>query len=137
MNAHTSRSHRHPGKSSRRVDRLAYLPDIMAKAPAPKAARGTSKEAAAAQDGPVPVVVMGLGFIGQEIARAALQSEELELIGAVDSSPSIAGKKLSDVIGQPAGTFKVSASAAWLNQGKASSSQVLTTCMPSESASRI
>lgn len=84
----------------------------MAKAPAPKAARGTSKEAAAAQDGPVAVVVMGLGFIGQEIARAALQSEELELIGAVDSSPSIAGKKLSDVIGQPAGTFKVSSSIA-------------------------
>ena len=52
---------------------------------------------------------MGLGFIGQEIARAALQSEELELIGAVDKSPSLAGKKLSDVLGLPAGTFKISA----------------------------
>jgi 4-hydroxy-tetrahydrodipicolinate reductase len=56
----------------------------------------------------VPVVVMGLGFIGQEIARAALQSEELELIGAVDKSPSLSGKKLSDVLGIPAGTFKIS-----------------------------
>jgi 4-hydroxy-tetrahydrodipicolinate reductase len=56
----------------------------------------------------VPVVVMGLGFIGQEIARAALQSEELELIGAVDKSPSLSGKKLSDVLGLPAGTFKIS-----------------------------
>lgn len=56
----------------------------------------------------MPVVVMGLGFIGQEIARAALQSEELELIGAVDKSPSLAGKKLSDVLGLPAGTFKIS-----------------------------
>jgi hypothetical protein len=56
----------------------------------------------------VPVVVMGLGFIGQEIARAALQSEELELIGAVDKSPSLAGHKLSDVLGIPAGTFKIS-----------------------------
>lgn len=63
-------------------------------------------------DGPVPVVVMGLGFIGQEIARAALQSEELELIGAVDKSPSLAGKKLSDALGIPAGTFKISSTIA-------------------------
>ena len=47
---------------------------------------------------PVPVVVMGLGFIGQEVARAALSSEEVELIGAVDVSPHLAGKKLSDVL---------------------------------------
>lgn len=52
-------------------------------------------------------MVMGLGFIGQEIARAALRSEELELIGAIDSAPSLAGKKISDVLGQAAGTFKV------------------------------
>ena len=51
---------------------------------------------------------MGLGFIGQEIARAALRSEELELIGAIDSAPSLSGKKISDVLGQAAGTFKVS-----------------------------
>lgn len=66
------------------------------------------KKSEGVTDGPVPVVVMGLGFIGQEIARAALQSEELELIGAVDKSPSLAGKKLSDVLGMPAGTFKIS-----------------------------
>ncbi len=56
----------------------------------------------------VPVVVMGLGFIGQEIARAALRSEELELIGAIDLSPKLIGKKISDVLKLPAGTFKVS-----------------------------
>ena len=50
---------------------------------------------------------MGLGFIGQEIARAALRSEELELIGATDLSPGLVGKKISDVLGLPAGTFKV------------------------------
>jgi 4-hydroxy-tetrahydrodipicolinate reductase len=55
---------------------------------------------------------MGLGFIGQEIARAALRSEELELIGAIDSSPKLLGKKLSDVLGAPAGTFKISADMA-------------------------
>jgi 2,4-diaminopentanoate dehydrogenase len=53
------------------------------------------------------VVVMGLGFIGQEIARVALQSEELEVVGAVDKSPSLAGRTLTDVLGLPAGTFKV------------------------------
>lgn len=63
--------------------------------------------AAPSSDGPVPVIVMGLGFIGQEIARAALQSEEVELIGAVDRSPSMAGKTLTEVLGIPAGTFKV------------------------------
>ena len=77
-----------------------------------KRARGedvASKKSGGSADGPVPVVVMGLGFIGQEIARAALQSEELELIGAVDKSLSLAGKKLSDVLGMSAGTFKISA----------------------------
>jgi hypothetical protein len=60
----------------------------------------------------VPVVVMGLGFIGQEIARAALRSEELELIGAIDSSPRLLGKKISDVLGVPAGTFRIVADLA-------------------------
>jgi 4-hydroxy-tetrahydrodipicolinate reductase len=50
---------------------------------------------------------MGLGFIGQEIARVALMSEEVEVIGAVDKSPSLAGRTLTDVLKQPAGTFKV------------------------------
>ncbi len=50
----------------------------------------------------MPVVVMGLGFIGQEIARSALASPELELIGAVDTNPSLAGRKLSDLVGAPA-----------------------------------
>jgi 4-hydroxy-tetrahydrodipicolinate reductase len=60
-----------------------------------------------ARQGPVPVIVMGLGFIGQEIARAALKSHEVELVGAVDRSPSLAGRTLTDVLGLPAGTFKV------------------------------
>lgn len=67
-----------------------------------------AKEKATGDEGPVPVVVMGLGFIGQEIARAALTNEELELVGAVDKSPSLAGKKLGDVIGVPC-AVKVSA----------------------------
>lgn len=62
---------------------------------------------ARAAAGPVPVVVMGLGFIGQEIARAALASPEVELIGAVDTSPQLSGRPLADVLGQPTPKLKV------------------------------
>jgi len=57
--------------------------------------------------GPVPVVVMGLGIIGQEIARAAYASPELKLIGAVDTSPLLAGKKLGEVLGNGQVSLKV------------------------------
>ena len=65
---------------------------------------------ARAPDGPVPVVVMGLGFIGQEIARAALSSPEVELIGAVDPQPTLVGRPLGDVLGQAGPRFKISES---------------------------
>ncbi|HTS81614.1 MAG TPA: dihydrodipicolinate reductase [Myxococcaceae bacterium] len=55
---------------------------------------------ARANSGPVPVVVMGLGAIGREIARAALQSEEVTLVGAVDTHPALVGKRL-DALGVP------------------------------------
>src|SRR5712692_3617455 len=61
-----------------------------------------------ALEGPVPVVVMGLGFIGQEIARVAYASPELKLIGAVDPSPLLVGRKVGELIGVPSIAFKVS-----------------------------
>ncbi len=51
--------------------------------------------------GPVPVVVMGLGFIGQEIARAAHASPEVRLVGAVDKSRQLVGRKLGELLGDP------------------------------------
>ena len=54
----------------------------------------------AANSGPVPVVVMGLGAIGREIVRASLQSEEVTLVGAVDTHPALVGKRL-DELGVP------------------------------------
>lgn len=75
--------------------------------PKPSAPRAAPRPPTPKDDAPVPVVIMGLGSIGQDIARAALMNPELELIGAVDKSPALAGKKLSDVLGVPAGTFKV------------------------------
>lgn len=47
----------------------------------------------------IPVVVMGLGDIGQAIARGALARPELRLVGAVDPHPELAGRQLSDVLG--------------------------------------
>lgn len=61
-----------------------------------------------APSGPVPVVVMGLGFIGQQIARSALASPEVDLIGVVDHSPLFAGKKLGDLLKDPSAKLKIS-----------------------------
>jgi 4-hydroxy-tetrahydrodipicolinate reductase len=55
---------------------------------------------------------MGLGFIGQEIARAAEASPELRLVGAVDSNPALVGRKLGDLLGNPAVAIRVSAGLA-------------------------
>jgi 4-hydroxy-tetrahydrodipicolinate reductase len=49
---------------------------------------------------------MGLGYIGQQIVRAALASPEVKLLGAVDNSPAFLGKKLSTVV-TGAGNFKI------------------------------
>jgi 4-hydroxy-tetrahydrodipicolinate reductase len=48
--------------------------------------------------GPIPVAIMGLGFIGREIARAALASPELALVAAVDSAPSLHHKPLAELV---------------------------------------
>ena len=48
----------------------------------------------------IPVVVMGLGEIGQAITRAALARPDLQLLAVVD--PAFAGRTLGDVLGAPA-----------------------------------
>ncbi len=48
-------------------------------------------------DTPIPVVVMGLGFVGQAIARAALARPELSVVAAVD--PAHAGRRLDALLG--------------------------------------
>jgi len=98
---------------------LVYHPPTMVKRSSPPPARRAKTEKTQKAERPekieriektsdrVPVIVMGLGFIGQEIARAALESEELEVVGAVDKSPSLVGRTLTEILGRPAGTFKV------------------------------
>jgi 4-hydroxy-tetrahydrodipicolinate reductase len=49
----------------------------------------------------VPVVVMGLGDIGQAIVRAVLARPELRLVGAIDRHPALVGKKLSEAFSSP------------------------------------
>lgn len=52
--------------------------------------------------GGIPVVLLGLGEIGQAIARAALLRPELRIVAAVDAAPAFAGRTLSQVLGEPA-----------------------------------
>lgn len=60
-------------------------------------------------EGPVPVLVMGLGELGRAVARAALGSEEVELVGVVENDPRVAGRKLAEILGEPlAGSLVVS-----------------------------
>ena len=57
----------------------------------------------------IPVVVAGLGEVGVAIARAALASADLRLVGAVD--PAHAGRRLDELLGRGAG-LEVEADAA-------------------------
>jgi 4-hydroxy-tetrahydrodipicolinate reductase len=57
--------------------------------------------------GGIPVVLMGLGEIGQAIARAALLRPELRVVAAVDPDPSRAGRSLGEVLGHPAHELRV------------------------------
>lgn len=50
----------------------------------------------------IPVVLMGLGEIGQAIARAALLRPELDVVAAVDPASPLAGRALSEVLRCPA-----------------------------------
>lgn len=55
----------------------------------------------------IPVVVMGLGYIGRLVARAALENPELRLVGASD--PAHAGNRLDEVLACPAPGLRVAA----------------------------
>lgn len=65
---------------------------------------------AKAARGPIPVVVMGLGFVGRDVARAALASPEVRLVGAVDIDPKLEGRKLGEWIGDASTQVRVSSS---------------------------
>ena len=49
----------------------------------------------------VRVIVSGLGPIGQGVSRLLLGTDGLQLVGAADSSPGLAGKDLGAVLGLP------------------------------------
>jgi 4-hydroxy-tetrahydrodipicolinate reductase len=55
----------------------------------------------------IPVVVMGLGDVGQAIARAALARPELRLVGAADVHPDLAGRPLSEILGMTVPDLRV------------------------------
>jgi 4-hydroxy-tetrahydrodipicolinate reductase len=63
------------------------------------------------REGGIPVVLMGLGEVGRAVALAALTRPGLRIVGAVDPSPRLAGRPLSDVLGVPAPSLTVAADA--------------------------
>ena len=60
----------------------------------------------------IPVVLMGLGEIGQAIGRAVLARDGLDLVAAVDPHPSLAGRPLAEVLGVPGPDLRVEADVA-------------------------
>jgi 4-hydroxy-tetrahydrodipicolinate reductase len=58
----------------------------------------------------IPVVIMGLGHIGQLIARAALEKPELRLVATLD--PAHAGRRLDEVLSAHAPELRVLADAS-------------------------
>ena len=62
---------------------------------------GADPEGRAGQSG-IPIVLMGLGEIGQAIARAVLARPDLRVVAAVDPHPSLAGCPLPEVLGAAA-----------------------------------
>jgi 4-hydroxy-tetrahydrodipicolinate reductase len=64
------------------------------------------------REGGIPVVIMGLGEVGRAIARAALAHAELQVVGVVDPAPQLAGRPLSELLGQPTPALTVAADAA-------------------------
>jgi 2,4-diaminopentanoate dehydrogenase len=60
------------------------------------------------------VALVGLGPIGIEVGKALAHRPNIELLGAADPAETIAGKKLTDVLGSPAPGLMVDSSAAAL-----------------------
>jgi len=63
-------------------------------------------------EGGIPVVIMGLGEVGRAVARRVLALPELRLVGAADPAKGIAGRKLEELLGAPAGGLLVDADPA-------------------------
>lgn len=48
----------------------------------------------------IRIGIVGLGWVGQEVARAALEDPRVRLVGVVDQDPMKAGRDLGEIIGK-------------------------------------
>jgi 2,4-diaminopentanoate dehydrogenase len=55
------------------------------------------------------VAVAGLGFMGREVAKAVLDTPELDLVAVLDIDPALHGTPLESLLERPAGNLRVEA----------------------------
>ena len=55
----------------------------------------------------LPVAIVGLGPIGREVAKAVLDSPELELVAAIEVDPQLLGQPLTEILGRSAGDLRI------------------------------
>lgn len=80
---------------------------------------------------PLRVAVVGLGPIGLEVARVALQRPELfRLVAAVDRAPALAGRRLADVLGVPGLRGRVHAAIEDLPAGRGIAFHTIASHLP-------
>ena len=48
----------------------------------------------------VRIGIVGLGWVGQEVARAALEDPRVRLVGVADSDPTKASRDLGEILGE-------------------------------------
>ncbi len=78
---------------------------------------------------PSRVALVGLGPIGIEVGKALLGRKNIELLGAADPAPAIAGKSLSDLIGPSAPKTTVDSSAKALYSRSAAGREKRDVCV--------
>ncbi len=78
---------------------------------------------------PSRVALVGLGPIGLEVGKALLTRTDIELLGAADPAPAIAGKSLSDLIGPSAPKMTVDSSARALYARSAAGREKRDVCV--------
>ena len=75
----------------------------------------------------IKVIQVGLGPLGQKVAKYIKQREGIELVGAVDINPELNGKPLSEITGIDSHSFPIKPSIASVLEDVSADAVILTT----------